>query len=160
MKSLHLIGCINAPEASGATNQSSYNRIMVVYDRQPNGAFPAIADLLLSYKYDGTTSSTALDHLNPNNFDRFKILADIRLMFQDNQYAALDNATASAIDYKGEFNINRFINLRGLSAKYKASAGSIGDIASGGIYVVTFSTDTDTTNNFTVDWTARLRYLD
>ena len=79
MKSLHLIGnitCTGQPSA-GAVD---YCRIMILYDRQPNGAYPTAADVLTSYASAGGTTSTSYDHLNPNNADRFKVLADIRFV--------------------------------------------------------------------------------
>lgn len=158
MKSLHLIGQFDPTANSNAS--SEYLRIMVVYDRQTNGAFPTIADLLTSYDQAGATYSTVLDHLNPNNFDRFKVLCDIRLPI------SLDASTAPAAksqfthDYNNEFNVNRFINLRGMGTKYKASAGAVGDIASGGLYVVVYGDTAAATAAYTFQFTARLRFVD
>ena len=43
-------------------------RIMLIYDAQPNGALPAITDVL--------TASTSNAFMNLNNRDRFKVLCD------------------------------------------------------------------------------------
>ena len=43
-------------------------RVMLIYDSQPNGALPAIADVL--------TASTSNAFMNLNNRDRFKVLCD------------------------------------------------------------------------------------
>nr|WAE42178.1 MAG: capsid protein [Cressdnaviricota sp.] len=159
MKSLHLIGQI-ALTGTAPVPQFEYDRVIVVYDRQPNGAFPSASDLLTSYTSSGGTSTTAYDHLNPNNFDRFKVLADIRLAFNWNATAALTDHEAKAKDYKGEYNINRFINLRGLSCKYKASAGTIGDVTTGALLVFTVGTSATANAPYQFVWSARLRFID
>nr|WAE42208.1 MAG: capsid protein [Cressdnaviricota sp.] len=159
MKSLHLFGNLQLTGNAAAPNQE-YIRIMVVYDRQPNGSYPVVADVLTSYSISGATSSTSYDSLNPNNFDRFRVLADIRLATPVDSSVALTIQTAAIIDYKGEYNINRFINLRGLSTKYKASAGAIGDIASGALLVFTLGNVVAGSESYSADLTARLRFID
>lgn len=158
MKSLHLIGQIDPTANSNAS--SEYLRIMVVYDRQTNGAFPTIADLITSYDTTGATTSTVLDHTNPNNFDRFRVLADIRLPIANDASTAPSAKSQFTNDYNNELNINRFINLKGMGTKYKASAGAIGDIASGGLYVVTFGDTAVASAAYALQWTARLRFVD
>ena len=51
------------------TNSSGQGRILIVYDRQANGAAPAATDVL--------TSNTIMAIQNLDNRDRFIILADI-----------------------------------------------------------------------------------
>ena len=52
-----------------ATNTGNSARVLIVYDRQPNGALPAATDVL--------TSNTIMAAQNLDNRDRFLILADI-----------------------------------------------------------------------------------
>lgn len=54
--------------ANTYTSPSQACRTMIVYDRQPNGALPAITDIL--------TSSTSLSFYNVNNRGRFVIVSD------------------------------------------------------------------------------------
>lgn len=58
-------------------------RILVVYDRQPNGAYPLIQNILSQVDQFGVvTYNTGLFHsyeLNPNNMERFSILYDQKI---------------------------------------------------------------------------------
>lgn len=64
--SLELVGFLY-PE-SQTTTQMDLCRVLIVLDKQPNGAIPAITDVL--------TSSTSLAGRNLNNAKRFTILKD------------------------------------------------------------------------------------
>lgn len=163
MKSLHLVGTINSPPEAATNSEAVYCRAMVLYDKQPNGAYPSYSDVIASYSNTGAVDSGAFDHLNPNNMDRFKILADIRVSIPNNDGGvATFPADAAIIDYtKNEVNINRFIKLNGMSTKYKASAGTIGDVTSGALLFFLIGTDDDATGHrFYFSGTARLRYVD
>nr|WAE42614.1 MAG: capsid protein [Cressdnaviricota sp.] len=157
MKSLHFVGSLQATGNAAAGND--YIRVIIFYDRQPNGANPAFADLITSYNSSGSTSSTSYDHMNPNNFDRFKILMDVRLAINNPSTAGLTCQVAGAINYTGEFNINRFIKLNGLSTRFKASAGAIGDITSGALSLCVVG-QIATTAPYLLDYSSRLRYVD
>ena len=39
------------------TNSNAFGRILIVYDRQPNGALPAATDVLTFEYYDGCAES-------------------------------------------------------------------------------------------------------
>lgn len=162
MKSVHLIGNI-VPTGNG-TGGNEYLRVMVLYDHQPNGALPAIADILSSYNGAGNISSTSYDGLNLNNRDRFVILRDIRIHIpQNNSTAALGDGVASVIDYGGKYNINEFIKLKNLVAHFKSSTSGlnqIGDLATGALLLVTFGDTASGTAGYAFNWQARLRYKD
>lgn len=159
MKSLHLIGQLTLTNNVATSNE--YLRLMVIYDRQPNGAMPATADVITSYNTAGTTSSLVKDHLNPNNFDRFKILMDNRVHIPLDTTGAVSKNDSAITDYtKNEVNINRFIKLRGLSTKYKASAAAIGDITSGSLLLFAFGNIANATAAYSFNGTARLRFVD
>lgn len=53
-------------QVQDATVGGSHCRVMVIYDEQPNGAVPAITDIL--------TASSSNSFMNLNNRDRFKVL--------------------------------------------------------------------------------------
>lgn len=163
MKSLHMIGnIIQSNNTVANPGVSEYCRIMIIYDRSPNGSYPAIADILTSYNEAGSTTSTVYDFTNPNNFDRFKMLADIRLDFGSNDTSIVgSNAQINGLIYQeNELNINRFINLKGLATRFKASAGSIGDISSGSLLLVTYGNKTSSTCAYLANLAFRLRYID
>jgi len=161
MQSLHVTGMVFTNQGVTPGSVDEYLRIMVVYDRQPNGATPAIADLLLDYDNAGATSTKSFSHININNADRWQVLRDIRLQIP-NDAGNLESGEAPIIDYSNRGNVNEFIRLNGLETHYKATTnpGAIGDISSGALWVITFGNVAAATAAYQFKWTARLRYSD
>lgn len=173
MKSLHFNGFIIPTLSNANAVTTTYARTMIVYDRQANGAAPALADLILAYTSAGATSSQTLDGLNMNNRDRFQILMDEKVCLPP---LGINGATAASTAFTsvdinqnaqhagGRININRFLKLRGLETHYKASAGTIGDIATGALLLFTLSTDAGNGGGantaYEVQYTARLKFYD
>lgn len=159
MQSLHLTGYLTFNSTSASTTED-YIRIMVVYDRNTNGALPNTADLILNQNAAGTTTTTGLDHLNLNNRDRFMILRDQRIYWP----GTTNSATGSLPTFQGAvegdkatFMITHFIKLNNLLCEYKASAGAITDVSSGALYVFYMSYNNQAV---TFNFTTRLRYKD
>nr|QXP07739.1 MAG: putative capsid protein [Arizlama virus] len=100
-------------------------RYLVVYDRQTNGAYPAIADLLL----DAPTAATGFNSsINIASRDRYSILRDERIDID----AASDNIVQKDI----------FIKTPGLQTQYRSTTAgnkTIGDIATGAVYFIVFA---------------------
>lgn len=171
MKSLQLRGLIIPSNGNAAAVTEQICRVIIYYDRQANGAAPAVSDILLSTTSAGATSSQSYDFVNMNNRDRFLILMDEQVL---TPAVGINGATAAstvtqAIDLngnaggaeQGQFNINRYIKLKGLEAQYKASAGNIGDIAAGAIGVLTIGiSDANATSAWVLNMSSRLRYTD
>lgn len=163
MKSVHITGFINETGNGGGVPE--YLRVMLVYDRQPNGNFPAIADLLLDYGSDGTTFTTSISKLNMNNVERFAIIRDTRLIVPNNSHAAGVNADLGSMLPYGESQckINMFVPLKDLETHYKANAAGInqiGNVATGGLYLVTIGNVAAGANGYQIQYNARLRYID
>ncbi|HUD45139.1 MAG TPA: capsid/nuclear shuttle family protein [Patescibacteria group bacterium] len=159
MKSLRLTGqyLVTGNEVGVA----EYLRVMVVYDRQTNGAYPVIGDLLANYDSAGTSTTNSQSGLNMNNAERFTVLMDRRIKIPYNttdvggiQYEYLSNY---ANDNSGE---DRYIKLNNMETHYKATAGTIGDIATGGLYIVTFGSVVAGSAGYAFNWNARLRFHD
>lgn len=114
-------------------------RILIVYDKQANAAAPAITDILLT--------DSALSANNLSNRDRFITLCDhiTDPVSQNNNFCVADSI------YK-KINLETMFNA--------GSAGTIGDITSGSIYVFFAQFGTTGVANSTVAWTARYRYTD
>lgn len=160
MKSVHITGLIT-PTGNTTGGTFEYGRIMLIYDFQPNGAYPTVADILSSYATGGTVTSTSFDHLNPNNFARFKVLMDIRIDVPQNSTTQTLIDTSNIIDYtKNEVNVNRFVNLRGMGTKFKASTGAIGDISSGSLFLFTLGSIAAGGEIYKAELSARLRFVD
>lgn len=70
-KSLYIRGKLEITKTASvatATVGSTLNRLIILLDNQPNGAVPAVTDLL--------SSASPSSQLNPNNRDRFRIIKD------------------------------------------------------------------------------------
>ena len=103
-----------------ATNTGNSARVLIVYDRQPNGALPAATDVL--------TSNTIMAVQNLDNRDRFIILADIMPYDQEEN---ISNPSASS-----GFGYKRYIKCN-LETIYGGNAGTIADINSGSLLMMT-----------------------
>lgn len=101
------------------TNTSGQARILIVYDKQTNGANPAATDIL--------TSNTLMAAQNLDNRDRFIILADIYPFAQDEN---LGNQNTGSLQYK------RYIKCN-LETIYGSNVGTVADIESGGVFMLT-----------------------
>lgn len=165
MKSLHLVGDITKQrieEPSPGSTTESYARLMILYDRQPNGSFPTPQDILTDYDATGTTSSTAYSGLNMNNRDRFIVLRDTRISLCSPTDADMIASDSTLTTSKRE--LNYFVPLKDLESVYKASTGAIGDLTTGALYFFFVSDDPSappsTYPGWIVEFKARLRYGD
>jgi len=160
LKSLHLVGQL-FPTTNSTTGVAEYLRILVVYDKMPNGAAPAIADILADQDETGTLTTSTWSNMNLNNRDRFKILMDDRIHVPNNSAGQEGDQFAAVIDYKGEYNINRFIRLQDLETMFKASStGQLSDVSTGNLWLVTIGNVASSANGYQLRWNARIRYTD
>jgi len=160
LKSLYIRGHYTyTATPSTAASDPAYVRTVVVYDKQTNGAAPTWANVFTSYDQALTTSSTALDHVNLDFRDRFVILADethLIMPFGAAQQPAAFTPTAS------EMMINRYIPLKNMETQYKAdsSPSVVGDIATGGLFLLQFSSATPANGTARFTGSLRLRFTD
>lgn len=104
---------------------------MIVYDKRPTGALPAVTDILVS------ASSLALN--NDANSGRFRILKRCDAIITGNETASANVTDTTAIDDTW------YLDLKGLPTVYKAAAtGAIGDIEEGALYLVTVGSEAGT----------------
>lgn len=151
--------------------QEDLLRIALVYDRQvSNNNLPAISDVFQDTDQAGTNTTGAWSGINLGNRDRFTILADKRIMLPGATATAgvLTNIWPNSFGGAGDGSvglgcIREFRNLNKLLANYKAASSPavIGDISTGAIYLITFSTNTAGQEIWcAADWSVRLRYYD
>lgn len=133
--------------AVGGTNGYLTARIMIVYDRQTNGAFPAMADVLSS---NITTAPNLTSGLNMARKSRFSIIAD-------QYYDFGPNGTTTAT-------VSIFRNRLNLETEYGAAStpAVIGDIATGSLLVLAFATRAGIATNYCTftDFSSRIRFND
>jgi len=114
-------------------------RLIVVYDKQSNAAAPVITDILLADAFDSPN--------NLSNRDRFVTLMDVvtPAIGTSGDYAV------AGVGYK-RLNLETMFNA--------GSAGTIGDITSGSIYVFAASSNSFLTTALVQLTRARIRYSD
>lgn len=113
-------------------------RTLIVWDRQPNGAVPATADLL-TYTADPVRS-----YLNPDSKARFRVLYD-KL-----HCGGANGPVAVAVNKK--FKVCK-------STLFKGTADTIASIQTGALYLITMN-DSAAVANPNVDYIVRLCYRD
>lgn len=152
MKSLHIRGMVYP----SATTTQDRGRMVVFYDSQPNAGVSTLATLFADSNAGHATSVDS--EINLDNRARFKILADKQYLFPSvtDTTGVLTNLGPQD-NILQTFNINIFIKLNGLETIYNATnGGTIADITSGSLYVVTFGG----LGNYGAQWGSRLRYYD
>jgi len=100
-------------------------RIMLIYDAQPNGALPAITDVL--------TASTSRAFMNLNNRDRFKVICDLNDVLGLTDIGA--NAAAADTTVKN-VSVYKKINLETIC---DGTTAAIGDIQTGSLLLLTIA---------------------
>ena len=160
MKSLRFRATYKPSEETD-TNLTETHRILIFYDRQPNGVAPIYSDIIKAYSKTGTQGSSLLGNLNMNNVDRFTVLMDIQnLLADDSTLVGLPSRQHSYVDYKHvETNIDRYIKLKGLETQFKLSTGEVASIATGALYMLVVG-DNPEKGGYKLQFTSRLRYYD
>lgn len=138
IKSIHL----NVTISCTALANANVSRCMLVYDRQPNAAFPAIGDIILSQPA-GTTSD--FSGINMANKSRFQMIRDQTVVVGGS------GPFAECLNWycKGRWEV-----------EYGGTAGTIADFRTGAIYFIAFSTLTITGGATQTDLHCRVRYYD
>lgn len=164
MSSLHLTGAITNI-ANRTTVANDYARIIIVYDRQPNGAVPTIGTIFASYDQTTSATTSVTSGINPDERERFVVLMDQRMVLPpcDQASVGVTPQTIGSIEgNKDVWSVNRFIKLRGLTTHFKAdsSPAVIGDIATGSLLAITWGSIGAGGEAYTYHYEARLRYKD
>nr|WAE42584.1 MAG: capsid protein [Cressdnaviricota sp.] len=164
MHSLHMTGAVTNI-ANRSTVANDYARIIIVYDRQPNGAVPSIGTIFASYDQTTTATTSVTSGVNPDERERFVVLMDQRMVLPpvSQASAGVYGQTDGSIEgNKDVWSVNRFIKLRGLTTHFKAdsSPAVIGDIATGSLLAITWGSINSGGEAFTYHYEARLRYKD
>lgn len=160
MKNLRLTGILETLRTV-ATND--YMRIIVLYDRQANGAFPLVADILTTTDQAAANTTGVFSNINLNNRERFTILRDKRVALPSSTFTAGVITNVGLIDPITTLtNFDMFIPLKGLVTQYKAdsSPAVIGDIASGSLILLVLGGTAAGSEGYQVAIETRLRFTD
>ena len=152
MKSIHIRGLIF--QNSGATTQDT-GRILLIYDRQSNGALPPLASILQDS--NAAAGTTNLSEISIPARARFQIIRDYQVALP---IAVATGALLPAFivndPIKASFNVNMFVKCN-LETMYNGTAGTVADIVSGSLFLVTVSGNS---NQWGFSFSTRLRYYD
>lgn len=119
-KSVQLRGNV----VTGTTTLTADSAAMIVYDRKPTAALPAITDILV------TANSRAF--LNDVNSDRFQIVR------RWDWAQAGNSATAGQLTETTNIGLDEYVDLKKRPVEFNAAGtGAIGDIAKGALYFIT-----------------------
>jgi len=138
-----LIQGVTVPEDGGVAG--TLGRIMLVYDSQPNGALPAVTDVLLT--------ATSLAPLNLNNRDRFRVLWDKRVAM-----GYFDTTATQSVADRTTIEVRKYRKCN-LETVFDGTTAAIGDIQSGSIFMLTISNQ-PTGTGYNLSATLRLRFTD
>lgn len=171
MKSIHLRGYIHPRTdlPSGSTNpyvsHAGKLRMIIVYDRQPTGAFPDLGDLLRTHNTDGNPGTSSEAGINLNSRARFAILRDTEWASPAFKFNVTEGTYTDGhpIGYTGESTgwvINEFIKLKDLGVVFKGTSTTmtIAHLASGAVYMVLLKSGQNVHMQATLGW--RVRYSD
>lgn len=153
IKSVYIRGYVGLQAALLSTADSEIPpqqaRMIVFADMQPNAAAPAVTDLL--------NTATPASHLNLNNRDRFKILAD--KIFTFDSYINVSTATQSRAGVGVNCLRVKCYKKMNLETIFNAvNGGSIADITSGALYMFWIGSQAASDANAIVG--TRVRYTD
>jgi len=140
VKKISISGRVTLPALSNLTTIDVLNpmvvRVILCIDKQTNGAAPTYSDIIKSQNISGTTSSKYTDMINLDNRDRFEILRDMFIQVGKQ----IDTATQAYAIGNNPVTIDEYIRLGNRETVYNAgSAGTVGDITSGALYVFMIS---------------------
>lgn len=143
--------------------QSDYLRLAIVYDRQTNGAFPAIADIFQDTDQAGTNTTTAKSGINMNNRERFVVIMDKRIYVP--QVTTTAGVWANPVPSDSQHwlvLVDEYRRLHKLTTHYKADSNPavIGDISTGALYIVSLAENAAGSESFALEWNVRLKYVD
>jgi len=163
MRSIRITGKLNTAAVTRATLSPDHGRIMIIYDRQTNGANPAITDFLQDTDQAGTNTTDSFSGLNMNNRERFVTIMDKKFIIPQATATAGVLTNVFPNDCEIPVRIDEFRKLRGLTTHFRADSNPavIGDIATGGLFIISLSEEqTAGTELFNFEFNVRLKYVD
>lgn len=150
---------------------STSARVMLIYDRNPNGVvgpptFNDYLDIAMN-----TTSPTGVPHYinagkNLDNKDRFIFLLDKVYTVQQNygMVPVLPPITPADSNHLTMPQVNKqfYINLKNLNVGYNGTGGTLSNISEGALYLVAFTNKSSAgfSDNIHIECGTRVRYTD
>lgn len=158
-RSLTFKGSVNFVPVAGTAYPSDHLRLLIVYDRQSNGALPAVTDIVYN---QATAGSTSYDPPAWVSRGRFKILRDFQIPAPGNiaAGAGLNNPVANYPSSK-EFNLQFYKNLKlKIDAIFKGATAGIADIDGGAILLIPMGLQPAVSTPWQLKYSCALEYMD
>lgn len=147
MKGLQIRGFAS----NGSTATLNDVAFMIVYDKRPTGALPAVTDILV------TANANSLN--NDANSGRFAIIKRWDNFMLGN--LSLTGAVANALVENTAIGTDCYVDLGKREVVYKAAAtGAIADIEQGALYLVTVGSTAAGTAAAALNFNGRVRFFD
>lgn len=140
-----------------------YLRMAIIYDRQTNGANPTLQDIFQTTDQAGANTLSVFSDINLNNRDRFHIFFDKRIVLPSlNVAAGVITQLGPADPIQPWVNVFKFIKLKGEVTQFKADSAPavVGDIATGGLFFVSYGSQAAAAEGWQGNVETRLRYND
>lgn len=160
-KSLRFTGFVEFTQ-NGAAPSNDYMRVVLIYDKQPDGAAPAWSTVFTSVTSAGGTDQTSLAHFNLDQKDRFIILRDLRYKAEaPSGVAATQPLQVDSAQTECKWIIDEFVKLNA-PTQYSATSntGGVADIQTGALFVLTAGLLSAANSQFSLEFTSRVRYTD
>lgn len=164
LKSVHINGNLSVANANNEILNPQYCRMILIYDKSPNGALPNIGDIIQDQPQGAldTHYTDWLSGLNLNNKDRFEFIRDAKwtLPCGNTSIGAVSPGIITATSDK--LNMNVYVKLRDRETHFKGDSapGGIGDIATGSLLLVCIGNLPAGQEIWDYKITTRLRYSD
>lgn len=162
MKSLKVQFNINP--LANRTAPGDLGRIMIIYDRQTNGALPSIADILQDTSTVPANVTSISSGPNLGNRERFYIIRDYKFTLPAAVVPATGVPSSAYPDsFEGEHQsfVQWYIKLKNLDTVFIGDDSLIGSIGTGSLLAVTLGGVAPGVPAWGVtSWHSRLRYYD
>lgn len=164
--SIQIHGMVEPTNTNTGIIAQTYARLMVIYDRQPNGAVPSLADVLQDFNSSGAAGTDTFSMINMENRNRFMVLRDRKIVLPsiDALGAGSSNVGGIVTDVscdKQGLRYEEFIKLKGLESQYNStSTATITDISTGSFLLLMLSNDAAPLAGWQFQYNCRFKFLD
>lgn len=136
------------PRTSTNEDPNEIIRFSLIYDRNPNGAYPSLSTVFSDYDKTGGNNTTIMSGINPTNSTRFIVLRDefVSVLNLDGQ-SELEPISEGLRDTTGLGFKNWYVKLKDLETVYGSDGtGTIANINAGALYLLVFTNIVNATN--------------
>lgn len=166
MKSLYIHGFVDFSDVTKVAQIPFSYRIVIAYDRSPNGTQCQFGDVFQDRNLTGSTGVSTHSGINLDNRARFKVFHDVRYVFGGQTVGtnppAVEGSTLGNL-YNCSPNVlplSAFIPLKKYETVFKASTASSGDITTGALVLFLVMDAAPATTTLRLNWNCRLRFWD